>query len=287
MNKILIIGKGFLGTYLYNELKPKNLVFSTVKNSNNTQIKLDILKKESASKIIEEIHPDCIINCAANNKIDFLEKNPGVAYSINSEGAKIIAQVSQQHKIRLIHISTDNVFDGLRGVYSEEDQTNPVNVYGKSKEKGEQFVKDNADNYVIIRTNFYGIDPKGRDLITIILNSLRVNKPFVGFEDIVYNPLEVSNLSKLIHEIISTDFKGIIHLAADEVISKYDFAVKIAEVFGFKRELIKNGKVKDANLIAIRPKNVSLSNNTAKKILKTTITPLDESLKKIKNRLEI
>lgn len=280
----MIIGKGFLGTYLYNEMKSKNSVFSTVNSNNNDQIKLDILEKEALCKIIEKIDPDCIINCVANTKIDFLEKNPDIAYSINSEGVKIIAQVSKQYKIRLIHISTDNVFDGIKGMYNEEDKTNPVNVYGKSKEKAEQFVRDISDNYVIIRTNFYGIDPRGRDLLTTILNSLKTNKSIIGFEDIIYNPLEVSNLSQIIHEIVSTDFKGIIHLASDEVISKYDFAVKIAEIFGHKMELIKKGKVKDANLIAVRPKNVSLSNNKARNLLKTAIIPLEESLKKIKNR---
>ncbi len=286
MENVLILGKGFLGTYLFDEIKSKNSVFSTTLNSQNYDNKLDIFGKKNLCKTIEKIRPSHIINCIANTKIDFLEKNPSLAYKINAESAKIISQISKQYEIKLIHISTDNVFDGTKGMYKEDAKTNPINVYGKSKEKAEEFVKDELENYVIIRTNFYGIDPRQRDLITGILNLLKIKKTFVGFNDIKYNPLEVSNLSQLIHEIISSDFRGTIHLTSDEVISKYDFAVKVAETFGYKSEQIIRGNSNDVNLIAKRPKNTSLSNEKAMDFLKTPIISIEKSLEKIKNNLK-
>ncbi len=286
--KILVIGRGFLGGYIQRELEPSEKVYSTCYNDcEETQLSLDIREKNSIEKIINEIKPQCVINCAGNIQIDKLEKNPDLAYSINAEGAKNVAQISKNHEIRLIHISTDNVFDGTKGMYKEYDDSNPIHIYGKSKKLGEKFVSENSDNFVIIRTNFYGIDPKGRDLISKILQTLRENNPFFGFDDVIFNPLEVSNLSKMIYEFTKNDFRGIIHVSGDEVISKYQFARKVAEIFDFNTNLIKKGLIEDAKLFAPRPKNTSLSNQKSKKFLKTQIISLENSLRKIRTQIEM
>jgi len=277
--------RGFWGGYIQSELEGSDEVFSTNSDCDESQFRLDIREKNSVEKIISKINPECVINCAGNVEIDLLEKNPTLAYSINAEGAKNVAQISKSHDIRLIHISTDNVFDGVRGKYREEDSPNPVNVYGKSKEQGEKYVIENSNNFVIVRTNFYGIDQKGRDLISKILKSLKENRPFFGFDDVKFNPLEVSNLSEMINELTKNDFRGLIHLSGNEVISKYQLALRVAQVFGFSTNLIKKGSIQDAHLFAPRPKNTSLSNNKSKSFLKTPIISLENSLKKIKRQI--
>jgi len=283
--KILVIGTGFLGRYLLRELNSSNIQSYGTSFNQSTQdkFKVDIRNIDSIKKCILQLKPDTIINCAANVDLDFLEKNEKQAIAINAIGAKNLALVANQNDIRLIHISTDGIFDGKKGNYSEEDVPNPINVYGKSKLMGEQKIKENSNNYVIIRTNFFGYNEQGKHLLNWILTSLKQKKQLIGFDDILFTPLEISNLCMMIRDITMKNIHGIIHLASDETISKYQFAIEVANVFELDKNLIKKGSVEDLKLIAKRPKNTSLSNKKVKKFVSVQITPLNESLIKIRN----
>ena len=195
--------------------------------------------------------------------------------------------IAQRHKIKLIHISTDSVFDGKQGRYSENDTPYPCNIYAKSKLRGEEFVKEFSENYVIIRTNFYGYDKKNRFLFNWILSMLKQKKKFIGFDDVIFTPLEVSNLSKMILEISTKNYVGLIHLASDDAISKYQFALMVADIFKLKKELITKGSVDDINFVANRPKNTSLVNKKAKGLLNTPIISLFDWLNIIKDNVKI
>ena len=148
---------------------------------------------------------------------------------------------------------------------------------------GEQLIQENSNNYVILRTNFYGHNEQGKHLLNWILTTLKQKKQLIGFDDILFTPLEVSNLCMMIRDITMKNIHGIIHLASDKTISKYQLAIEAANVFQLDKNLIKKGSVEDLKLIAKRPKNTSLSNKKAKKFVSVHITPLNESLIKIRN----
>jgi len=283
--KILVIGIGFLGRYLLREFTSSNIQAygTTFNQSTQDKFRVDVRNIDSIKKCVLQLKPDTIINCTANVDLDFLEKNEKQAIAINAIGAKNIALVANQNDIRLIHISTDGIFDGKKGNYSEEDIPYPVNVYGKSKLMGEQLIKENSNNYVIIRTNFYGYNEQGKHLLNWILTTLKQKKQMIGFDDVLFTPLEISNLCMMIRDITMKNMHGIIHLASDKIISKYQFAIEVANVFQLDKNLIKKGSVEDLKLIAKRPKNTSLSNKKAKKFVSMPIIPLKESLIKISN----
>lgn len=285
MTRVLVIGKGFLGDAIIKTLTSNKIdVIGTHFHTESTNTKyVDVQSVDSIRDCISDVKPDAIVNCAANTNVDFLEKNPKLAFSINSEGAANVAKISNQNNLRLIHISTDSVFDGKRGMYSEEDIPNPINVYSKSKAEGEKSVKENSANHVIVRTNFYGRDKNNRFLFNWVLDSLRNKRQIVGFSDVFFTPLEISNLSKILCELLLNNYVGTLHLASDEMISKYDFAKKIARTFSLDENLIKNGSIDSMNFTAKRPKNTSLKNDKSKKLLKTPIISLDEWLNEIKH----
>ena len=104
----------------------------------------------------------------------------------------------------------------------------------------------------------------------------------MGFDDVFFNPLEITNLSEMIIELSNSNFTGIINLASDKVISKYQFAMDVAKIFDLNSKLIIKGSIDDFEFIAKRPKNTSLSNRKAKRILKTKIISIQDSLNKIK-----
>lgn len=283
MKKVLIIGRGFLGDLLFQKFSEKKfLVESTNLHKREDSSVLDITDKLSVDNFFEKSMPDLVINCAVTKNLDFLEDQPELAFSINSQGAKNVASSSKKISARLIHISTDSVFNGLKSMYQESSTVNPINVYAKSKTLGENLIKETLSNFVIIRTNFFGINPRGNSLLNWILDSLNNRKKITGFSDVVFNPLEISNLADMILEISFIDYNGILHLASDEPLSKYDFIIKVSKIFGFNEKLIIKDSIDSSyNLIAKRPKNTTLDNIIAKNLLHTKIIPLEYSLQKI------
>ena len=281
LNKqIIILGIGFLGGYVLNTLKI-NGVSSEGTNYQNisNSIKLNAVNIEEVEKYLISVKPETVINCVGIGDIDFLEKNPTIAYKINSDSAKNIAKICNKLGIYMIHISTDSVFDGQTGMYKENNKVNPLNIYTKSKALAENYVQDNAKNSVIVRTNFYGFDKKNKWFFNWIINSLSLGKKITGFTDLIFNPLEISNLSNLLIELTTIKHEGILHLSSNDFLSKYDFIMKVASVFNFDKNLIIKG---NSSFPVKRPKNTTLDNSISKRILKTPITPLDLCLKNIK-----
>jgi len=272
--KLLIIGQGFLGDAIFSAAT--NLQIS-VTGTHRTQI--DVRNVDSIEKIVTKTNPDIIINCAALTNVDELESNPDAAYAVNAHGAKNTAIIAHKKKIKLIHISTDSVFDGEKGFYSEEDVPQPVNIYGKSKKLGEDLVRETIDNHLIVRTNFYGHNKDGKFLFDWILQNLRKEQPITAFHDVIFNPLEVRNLANIIIELMSKKIFGIIHIASNEIMNKYEFAANIANALNLRSDLINKGSVKDAHFIAKRPLNTSLDNTKARRLLKTEFVRLQEWLK--------
>lgn len=279
--KLLIIGKGFLGSAIYSAAKKINII-PIGTNYSNGQIQLDVINVNQIDKVVSDHKPDFIINCAAMTNIDEIEVDSKQAFQINSYGARNVALIAKKNRIKMFYLSTDSVFDGIKGRYTEEETPNPINEYAKTKKLGEDLISEISNEFTIIRTNFYGYDKNGKYLFNWILNNFKKSHPITAFDDVIFNPLEVGNLSDLLIELLQTNHSGIIHLSSDEIISKYEFAKKIAKTLGFDETLISRGSIRNANLIAKRPLNTSLSNQKAKKLLKTNISSLEEWLKILK-----
>ena len=278
--KVVVLGIGFLGGYVLDTLKINGISSEGTNYQNiSNSIKLNAANIEEVEKYLISVKPETVINCVGIGDIDFLEKNPTIAYKMNSDSAKNIAKICNKLGIYMIHISTDSVFDGQTGMYKENNKVNPLNIYTKSKALAENYVQDNVKNSVIVRTNFYGFDKKNKWFFNWIINSLSSGKKITGFTDLIFNPLEISNLSNLLIELTTIKYEGIIHLSSNDFLSKYDFIMKVASVFNFDKNLIIKG---NSSFPVKRPKNTTLDNSISKRILKTPITPLDLCLKNIK-----
>ena len=278
--KVVVLGIGFLGGYVLDTLKINGISSEGTNYQNiSNSIKLNAANIEEVEKYLISVKPETVINCVGIGDIDFLEKNPTIAYKINSDSAKNIAKICNKLGIYMIHISTDSVFDGQTGMYKENNKVNPLNIYTKSKALAENYVQDNVKNSVIVRTNFYGFDKKNKWFFNWIINSLSLGKKITGFTDLIFNPLEISNLSNLLIELTTIKHEGILHLSSNDFLSKYDFIMKVASVFNFDKNLIIKG---NSSFPVKRPKNTTLDNSISKRILKTPITPLDLCLKNIK-----
>lgn len=275
MKKILITGgDGQLGRSFSSNYQEKYNILSLGRDS------LDITNEEQISKVIKEFQPNIILNCAAMTDVDGCEDNPIIAETINVLAIKNLLDV---FKGFFIHISTDYVFDGKKGPYKESDIPNPINMYGKTKLFGEEIVKNNSNQWVILRTNvLFGLASKA-SFVSWVVNSLKENKEIFVVNDQINNPIWINDFAKIIDLVISNNLKGLFHVGSNTFCSRYEFANMIAEVFNLKKGKIHPISTKSLNQKAERPlKSGLISNKLLSKIQSGNID-LKKSLRELKN----
>jgi dTDP-4-dehydrorhamnose reductase len=279
MQRILVTGaSGYIGSNLRKYLKDKryDVYGVTSKEVQEEKLyKLDITEHQNIFNIINDLKPDIIIHTAGLNSLSECEKNHGLAMKINIETTENIIQAicNIDPTIKLVFISSDYVFDGKKGNYREEDETNPQTFYGKTKAQSENDVRKHLGNYIICRTaNVYG---RGGNFFNFVLDALEQNKTIDVFNDVFYTPTYIDYFLGSLSELIDTDYKGIIHIAGKERLSRYDFGSKMAEILGKDKTLIKPVKQQREGLIA---KDSSLNCEYSRKILNNYWPSLEESL---------
>ena len=195
---------------------------------------LDISSCDQVIKILNEIQPEVILNCAAFTNVDLCEDKEDLAYELNANSIKNFSSFNGH----FFHISTDYVFDGTSGPYYEDDITNPINVYGKSKLLGESIVEDLFDKYTILRTNILFGKDSSASFLNWVVNSLRNNQEIKVVNDQINNPVSVYDCSRTINQLITESILGKYHLGSDNLCSRFDFAMKIAEVWNLDSNLV-------------------------------------------------
>jgi dTDP-4-dehydrorhamnose reductase len=283
--KILILGgSGMLGKDLLDLFtQDENYqVFTIFRNSidlkkNNLKVfNFDLKKKDQLLETILQIMPDIVINSAAITNIDYCENNIEESYYLHSNIISIIKEILPE--IKFVYISTDSIFDGKAGNYTEEDEPNPLNVYAKSKLAGELNSKKCYDNCIIARTNIIGYHINNqKSLSEWAIMNLRNNKSISGFNDVYFNPLYTKINAKCLKDLIEIDYSGIINLASNNYIDKYSFLVLLSNALEMSQNLIISQKYDQNNFKAIRPLNTTLNNTKLKNLLKTNLN-LDYSI---------
>jgi dTDP-4-dehydrorhamnose reductase len=228
---------------------------------------LNLENEHALEKELIRIKPDILINAAGMTNVEECESKPQEADKINAIVPGVLARLSKKLNIYFVHISTDHLFDGTKSFQREEDCISPINEYGKSKAKGEQEVLKNNNEALIVRTNFFGWGTSYRQSFSdFIIFSLRKKQQITLFEDVYYTPILIQTLIDQIQLLIKDKIKGIINIVSDERVSKYDFGVLVAELFGLDKSLIEKGGIKNNKSLIQRPRDMSLSNSKVKLI---------------------
>jgi len=279
MEKVLIMGgSGLLGSKI-SELFPEAFAtYNTTHIPRKNTFKLDISDRDSLKFALDKLEPDTIIVTAALTDVDKCEIHPEMAAVVNTEPFNYIISYLKQKGGRLIQISTDYVFSGEKGNYIENDERKPINVYGKTKMEAEDIIINSGINFSLVRTSgIFGINESTgkNNFFTWIYNNLRAGNEIRLVTDQIYSPVLNSVLAKAIYEIHEREINGIIHFSSLDAISRFEFGTLVAEVFNLRKELIYPARMEDMTWIAKRPKNSSLSNDKALKMM--TIKPVTVS----------
>ena len=288
--KILITGaSGLLGLNLALEASGaryhgQHTVFGVV-NSQALQTKAftvipcNLLAPGAVERLLDQTQPDWVIHCAALANLDACEADPALASELNTEVPRRLAQYVSRGGARLVHISTDSVFDGLRGNYTETDAPNPRGVYSRTKLAGELAVAEADPSAIIARVVLYGWSMGGkRSLAEFFFNNLSAGRQVMGFTDVFFCPLLANDLGHMLIAMLEKRLSGLYHVVSSEHLSKYDFGLCIAQRFGLDASLIKPVSVEDADLKAVRSPNLTLCVDKLSKDLGTPPPGIDSGI---------
>lgn len=275
-DETLILGaSGFLGSYFARAMGQRAVHHSTSRLylPNSSQNDTVISRLDSESDIESVLNGDRfsrVINCVALANIDECEANPEKAHWVNSEIPRILAEKSSERNINLVHISTDAIFDGKGGPYTEVASANPISVYGKTKFLGEEMVRNSNPGAYIFRVNFFGMKSRGNSLFNFFFNAIQDKKQVMGFDDVLFTTMYAQHTAELALEILEKCESGIYNLVGSETLSKYDFGVMVGAEFGLPPEWLLRGSVDSSTGGNLRSKNLCLDNS---KILRYGLKP--------------
>ena len=238
MKKILVTGcNGQLGRAINKEYRDDAVeLINTDVVAGDGIVACDITSIDHVMTLVKEKKPDVIINCAAHTNVDKCEEQWDLAYKINAIGPRNLSIAARETGAKLIHVSTDYVFEG-NGTrpYTEFDAPNPVSAYGKTKYEGEKFVKDFADRYFILRTAWlYG---DGKNFVKTMLKLSETHDEVSVVKDQLGSPTSAVELAKMIHYLEPTENYGLFHATCEGDTNWADFTEEIFALAGKKTKV--------------------------------------------------
>lgn len=289
MKKALVTGAcGLLGQCLVNRLKLSYNVIAVdiaadvfAINKDVSFVRTDLTEPGAISNIITDYSPEVIYNCAAFTDVDRCEIDKESAFELN---VGLVEELTSAHSGRIVHFSSDYVFNGKNGPYAEDDKTDPLGYYGLTKLESEKIILKSGGSHLIVRTNVLfgkGINVRLNFIIWLI-NALGRGENIKIVTDQYNNPIHADNLAEAAIEAEEKGINGILHIAGGSYLSRYEIAVKTATHFGFDRDLILPVKTAELGQTASRPMRGGLKIDLARKILKCRLLDFDKALGLIK-----
>ncbi|MCX5677949.1 MAG: SDR family oxidoreductase [Candidatus Omnitrophica bacterium] len=267
MNILITGATGLLGRALIDTKKPSHKVagvylgkYGMANGPDITYYPADVQDRGALEAVFLAKKIDAVIHTAGAADVDFCERHYDLAYRSNVLGTKNIVELCEKAKAKLVYISTNAVFDGEHAPYGENDKVNPINKYGAMKLDCEIMVKKALEDNIIVRPILmYGWNHEGerKNLVTALIDSLGSGKDVNMVVDVYDNPLCAYNCAEAIWSLLEMDKKGTYHIAGRDIVSRYDYALLIADVFGLDARLIKPVDSSFFPNIAPRPKNTS------------------------------
>jgi len=260
--RLLVTGaNGLLGEKIVRQARTMFDVIATdlqpelrVDLSGVSYVQADITDRKQCEKL-SEYNPQYIIHTAAYTNVDNCEIEKETAYMVNVTGTENIAFLCDMSKSKMIHLSTDYVFDGLDGPYTEEDEVNPISYYGKTKLESEIKAREIVKNLVIARTTvLYGYSPGARpNFATWVIEKLKAGKKISIVDDQYGNPTLADDLAQACIVLCRPGITGVYNTVGASLLNRYEFALEIAKVFKLDKSLICKTKTESLNQKAARP----------------------------------
>jgi len=240
--------------------------------------RIDLTSQEEVKEILYQYKPAVVIHCAALTNIDACERDKDLAYQLNVSVVRNIVESIEGSAAKLVHISTDNIYDGQTGYYSETDACSPINIYGETKLLGEEESLKH-DNTLVVRTNIFGWNVQEKmSLAEWVISSLSQKKEIKGFTDAFFSSIYTLKFAALLERAIDMDLKGIFNIASSTTLSKYEFAKELAGLFSLDEKLIEPSSLYDFPFMARRGRDLRLMVDKLERQFCEKLPTMEESL---------
>jgi len=246
---------------------------------------IDIARPDSARSAFEAAAPEVVFLCAAMTHVDGCERNPALAEKINAGGTEIVAGCCRRSGSKLVYLSTEYVFDGKNGPYSEADSPNPVNVYGKTKLQGERTALALVGALSIRTTVVYSYAPGRKNFLMQLLGAANSGNKMRVPKDQYSNPTYAPELAEFILELVLKNKSGIYNVVGSERLDRYSFALKACEILGLSAGFLEPALTKELGRTAARPLCAGLKTDKLMSELGRVPCGASHSLKIIKGLL--
>lgn len=261
MHRVMVVGaSGLLGQHMMSAGREMGLAMTGTHNTvdQGPTVHMDITDPDSVSRGMEAACPELVVLCAAMTNVDQCEREPGSAYKVNMEGVLNVASECRSSGAKLVYISTDYVFNGLKGArYHEFEPADPLSIYAKSKLEGERVTLDASRANLVCRVSVvYGWNRlSGKsNFVTWVIDSLRKGQEIRLYDDQLVSPTYAPSAARDILELGLGNMKGICHTSGPDCLSRYDIGRLVAETFDLDASLIRAVKTAEMPLLAPRPK---------------------------------
>jgi dTDP-4-dehydrorhamnose reductase len=276
--KALVFGAaGQLGAELARELRQRNYELRAYDRA-----QVDITESAAVERAIAGFEPEVVFNAAAYNQVDVAEQEPQAAFLVNALAVRNIAAACRQADARLVHFSTDYVFDGAaKRPYEEEDPTHPLGAYAVSKLAGELYARAYLERAVVIRTSgVFGIGALATargNFVELMLRLAQAEQTIRVVEDHVASPTFAPLLAQRTLDLVEQGGAGVFHIGGGTPISWFDFACTIFELAGISPRLVATNE-REYRTPARRPKYSALSNGKIEAMGLPAMPPLRDTL---------
>lgn len=294
--RILVTGaNGLVGKKLVKQLvaSGKHEVYATSLKKmqlDGAQTFTSNLQNADINNLVEQLKLETIIHCAALSSPDACEVDRFVCKKMNIEVTSRIASACRDYSVHLVFLSTDFIFDGIKGNYTEEDAINPISYYGESKMESENLLKTMGIPHAVVRTSLvYGYDEKlsRPNILTRVVQNLGKQQKYRVPTDQIRTPTLAEDLAKGIEAIVDNKKEGLYNISGGDIISVADFANQVAKVFNLDESLLQRVTTKELSEPAPRPLNSSLIIEKARRELNYTPTQIIEGIKIVKSQMNI
>jgi dTDP-4-dehydrorhamnose reductase len=287
-----LLGQNLIELLLNEKDKYEVIGFSRGENRNGRDdfeyLDIDITNKERLINSILEVKPDYIVNTAAMTNVDACENDKEGCYDLNVNVVRNLIEVCDTIDAHLVHLSTDFIFDGEKGNYTETDVPNPLSYYGQTKLESEKLLQNSNINFTVLRTILvYGLvnDMSRSNIVLWVKESLEKGKEVTIVDDQYRTPTYVEDLAIACKISIDKNAKGIFNISSNTLLSIYEIAIEIAEAFHLDRSLIKPISTATLNQTANRPVKTGFDLTKTNDVLEFYPKSFKEDLQRFKQKL--
>jgi len=287
MIKTAIIGaSGFIGSHLINKYKSKypDCIGTTFSSDKKNLLKFDLKNPDIKSLDLERTGHKAVIITSFKANIPYCENEPNKAYKVNVEGMLQLIKNLSQTSLKIIFLSSEYVFDGNEGKYSDNHPKDPGTAYGKHKKIIEDEIKNLTDNFLVLRlSKMYGLTRGDKTILDEAANLLNQKKEILAASDQYFNPTFIDDLVKAIIDIQEKNLRGYINVCAPETWSRFEMWTQLAQIMNKNKNLIKKIKLYDIPIMKGRPLNTSMVCNRLNQETQSKFISLKDAIKKVAN----